>query len=165
MSATRLLLARSLCAAVLVSALVVPGVTRSAPKGSTGTPVLAGTWMGKLTSVYWDQTADGFLSPKHKFKTNVTLTIVQISGDDVLAATISYNPGLPITANDLVTVGTLSGTVGNSHLNLSNQGALLTVALSGSVNKKANSITLTGVGASTDFTHQITIKLKLQNPT
>jgi hypothetical protein len=159
-----LLLVRGLCAAILMSALVVPGVTRSAPIGSTGLPLLAGTWSGKLTSVYFDQTAAGFSSSKHKFKTNVTLVIAQTVGDDALAATISYNPGLPITANDLVTVGTLSGTVGNHHLNLSDQAVSLTIALSGSVNKKANSIKLTGVGASTDYTHEITIKLKLQNP-
>jgi hypothetical protein len=38
------------------------------------------------------------------------------------------------------------------------------VTLSGVTNKAGTKLTFTGVGASGDFTHEITIKLKKQSP-
>jgi len=155
---------RALAALLLVSALVVPAPSYAggALTGSTGVPLIAGVWSGKLSSVYWDQTNAGSLKPKKKFKGAVTLTISQTVGSDALAATITYVDPLPIGDSVQTMVGTLSGNVGNFHLSLGDQGTTVTIALSGTVNKKGTAIELTGVAFSTDFTHQLTIKLKLQ---
>lgn len=155
---------RALAALLLVSALVVPspGHAGGALTGSTGVPLVAGMWSGKLTSLYWDQTNAGSLKPKKKFKGAVTLMISQTVGSDALAATITYVDPLPIGDSAQTFVGTLSGTVGNFHLSLGDQGTTVTIALSGTVNKKGTAIQLTGVAFSTDFTHEVRLKLKLQ---
>jgi hypothetical protein len=56
---------------------------------SDGIPTISGDWTGKITSVYWDQTADGPPHPKHKFKSKVDVAIDQKGGEILL--TISFN--------------------------------------------------------------------------
>jgi hypothetical protein len=159
-SATRTLLGRGLCAAILVVALVVPGATRA---DSTGVPLLVGVWTGTLTSTYWDQTSAS-IRPRYRFRSKVTLTIVQALNDGALAAAISYDPPLPTSPSpmDDISVGTLSGNVGNFHLGLADEGATLSIALSGAVNARATSMRLAGVATSSSYTHELIIKLRPQ---
>jgi len=142
----------------LASVLAVPSLTIA---DSTGVPFLAGTWRGSLKSSYWDQSVAGSLKPKKKFSTKLSVVIAQGAEDDALAVTFSYDDPLPTSSSTTTTVNALSGFVGNFHLNLANTSPAF--ALSGSVNGKGTSITLTGVMGTDSLTHELKIKLKKQD--
>jgi len=103
------------------------------------------------------------IHPKRKFKTKVTLTIVQTGDDPVLAVVIAYDDAFPIGDGTPISVSALSGFVGNFHLSLVDADPV-GFALSGDVNGKAASISLRGVAATGDLTHEIQIKVKKQHP-
>jgi hypothetical protein len=139
----------------VAAALLLPSLTLA---DSSGVPFLTGTWQGSLKSNYWDQSVVGSLHPKKKFKTKVTMTIVQGVSSDQLAVTLSYTDGLPTTSVGTISVSALSGFVGNFHLNLADDDPA--TALSGTVNSKGTSIELNGVMATDTVTHEVQIKLK-----
>ena len=145
------------CALLLAAALLAPGVTSA---DSNGAPNISGTWTGKLKSKYWDQTSSASTKPKLKYKSDVTVTIVQMDDDPDLAVILVFDDdAFPAADDDDLELMALSGFVGNGHLNLSTGGAV-TFALSGEVNKNADKIKLDGIAASSDFTHELEIKLK-----
>lgn len=157
MSAIRLLLIRSLSVALFVSALsVVPSVARA---DSNGVPPIEGSWTGKLTDVYWDQTSPGSIRPKKKFNTKVDVAIAQTDGEVTL--TINFQDPFPVNSGAFVSQLVLDGFDGNYHVSAA-MSAGPSATLSGSVNKMGTSLTLKGVIASTEFTHEVTLKLKLQ---
>ena len=161
MAEARSLLARGAGSLVLMIALLAAGVTQA---DSNGAPNISGTWRGKLTSKYWDQTSSALLKPKLKFKTGVTVLIVQTGDNPVLSAVISYDDeNLPVSDGMNVPSSALSGYVGNFHLNLTDTDPLA-IALSGEIKgKNASKIELNGVAASGDFTHELKITLKRSN--
>lgn len=161
MAEARSLLTRCAVSLVLIAALLAPTVTRA---DSNGAPNISGTWRGKLTSKYWDQTSSALLKPKLKFKTRVTVLIVQTGDNPVLSAVISYDDAnFPVADGMDVPSSALSGYIGNFHLNLTDTDPLA-IALSGEVKgKNAKKIELTGVAASADFTHELKITLKRSN--
>lgn len=157
-SAIRSLLVGSSCALVLVALVVAPNAARAA---SDGVPPIAGTWKGKLNDVYWDQTSLGSVHPKKKFKSNVDVTIAQT--DDQVTITINFQDPFPLNSSAFISQVVLTGYAGNYHVNASmDAGPAMT--LSGAANKKGTKLTLEGVAASTEFTHELVIKLNLQNP-
>ena len=127
---------------------------------SDGIPTITGAWTGKISSVYWDQTADGSPHPKHKFKSKVDVSIDQKGGSILL--TFSFNDDLPVDAGGGTSSLVLTGNVGNYHLSGVAEAApgVPAVAVSGTSNKKGTKITLKGVAASDDFTQEIKIKIK-----
>jgi hypothetical protein len=141
----------------LAAVLAVPSLTIA---DSTGTPFLDGDWAGSVKSVYWDQSVAGSIQPKKKFKTKISVHISQGMDSPELAATFSYQDALPTSSTTSIMVSSLGGFVGNGHLNLTN--ITPAWALSGSVNGKATSITITGVMGTDSLTHELTIKLKKQ---
>src|SRR5258706_4884028 len=146
------------CAALALAALTLPGAARA---DSNGVPPVEGTWSGKLTDVYWDQTSAGSLRPRQKFKSNVDVTIAQAV--DQLTITINFVDPFPVNSGAFVSQLVLTGYGGNFHVS----GAMSagpSVTLSGEVNKKGTSLQLDGIAASTEFTHQLSIKLKKQSP-
>jgi hypothetical protein len=153
--------ALALCGVVSLFMLAAP----SARAQSDGVPSLEGVWTGKATSVYWDQTNVSHANPKNKYKSKVNVTISQ----GALAAielTITFAKAFPVSTGTTQTSLVLDGFVGNSHASAGEQAtmSLPAVTLSGTINKKGTKLTLTGVAASTEFTHQITIKLKKTSP-
>jgi hypothetical protein len=161
MAEARSLFTRGIGSLILLVALLAPAVTRA---DSNGAPNIAGTWRGKLTSKYWDQTSSASLKPKLKFKTGVTVLIVQTGDNPVLSAVISYDDeNFPVADGMSVPSSALSGYVGNAHLNLTDTDPLA-IALSGEVKgKNASKIELTGIAGSGDFTHELKITLKRSN--
>lgn len=146
------------CAALLLAALLVPA---RAQAQSDGVPPIGGVWTGKLTDRYWDQTSDGSVKPKQKFKSDVDVTIDQDA--DELTITINFQNLFPIDSAVGVAQLILDGFGGNYHVNAAMAGAA-TVSLSGVANKKGTRLSLEGVAASTEFTHELKIKLKKQSP-
>jgi hypothetical protein len=141
---------------LFVSALVVvPGVARAQ---SNGVPPIQGNWTGKLTDVYWDQTSPGSVHPKKRFSSNVDVTISQ-AGDQV-TLTINFQDLFPVNSAAGLAQLVLDGYAGNYHVNAA-MGAGPSVTLSGWANKTGTRLTLNGVIASTEFTHEVVLKLKL----
>ena len=158
MSSIRRIAGRGLSGLVLACALLLPSVTIA---DSTGVPFIAGIWRGTLKSQYFDQSVAGSLHPKNSFKTKVTVTIVQNGEAADLAASFAYDDALPTSSNSSIAVSALGGFVGNFHLSLSNSDPAW--ALSGTVNRKGNTIELQGVMANDSLTHEISVHLKKQN--
>jgi hypothetical protein len=158
MAVARSLFVSASCTALVVAALLIPVAARAA---SDGVPPIGGVWSGKFSDTYWDQTHLGSPKPKNKFSTKVDVTINQGVGD--FSMTINFQDVLPIDASAGIGVLVLGGFVGNYHANASMNGTA-SVTLSGVTNKAGTKLTFTGVGASGDFTHEITIKLKKQSP-
>ena len=131
---------------------------------SDGVPLVSGAWTGKLSSVYWDQTTGGAAHPKQKFKSKLSAVIEQEGG--ALAITLTLDQSLPVTTSNASSIFMLSGNVGNYHLNAGEDAGLNVPAmtLSGSSSKKGTKLTLKGVAASDELTHEITIKLKKVGP-
>ena len=148
------------CAALALAALSLPGAARA---DSNGAPNIGGTWRGTLTSKYWDQTSSALIHPKKSFKTKVTLTIVQTGDDPTLAVVIAYDDPFPVGDGTPLSVSALSGFVGNFHLSLVDADPV-GFALSGEINGRATAISLAGIAATADLTHELRIKLKKQNP-
>jgi hypothetical protein len=148
---------RLAAARVLVALLVSTAVVAHAD--SNGVPPLAGSWTGKLTSTYWDQTSGGSVKPKLRYKAKVTVLIAQ--SNDQITLTISFpsSDGFPLTTNATLSSMSLSGFGGNYHMSASMESAPA-ITLSGTANKKGTSLKLTGAAASNELTHQITISLK-----
>jgi hypothetical protein len=157
MAVARSLFVSVSCTALVLAALLAP---RAARADSDGVPPIAGAWSGKLTDVYFDQTSDGSLKPKQKFKSNVTVIVAQATGQ--ITMTINFQDPFPVDGSTGVSQFVLNGYVGNNHMNASMDGAA-SVTFSGVINKKGNSLTLEGFAASTEFTHELKIKLKLQS--
>lgn len=155
MTAIRLLL---VCSVGSLFVLTAPGAARAQ---SDGIPTIAGEWTGKVTSVYWDQTSDGPPKPKQKYKSKVDVSIDQKGGAILL--TLNFDQDFPVDSAGGTSSAVLTGNVGNYHLSgiLESGPGLPAVALSGTSNKKGTKLTLTGVAASDEFTHQIKIKIKL----
>jgi len=154
-----LAVARSLCAgalgaAIALSSLVAP---RAARADSNGVPPVDGTWSGKLVDVYWDQTSQGSVRPKQSFRTRVDVDINQDGGD--ITMTIVFNNPFPIDGVSALSQVVLEGSAGNYHVNAGMSG-VGSATFSGSTNRTGTSLVLSGMFASNDFTHQITIKLK-----
>lgn len=128
---------------------------------SDGVPTIAGAWSGKVTSVYWDQTNAGPPKPKNKFKSKVDVTITQ-GADGAIEMTLTFDDPFPVDTGTVLTTLTLNGFVGNYHLSAGEEATLTlpAVALSGSSNKNAKNMSLTGVAASGEFTHELKIKLR-----
>jgi hypothetical protein len=149
----RLAAARALVALLLFSAAV-------AHADSNGVVPIAGTWTGTLSSSYWDQTSGGSVRPKLRYKAKVTVVIAETNGT-ITSMIISFpNPGLPMTSTpSFAPQMTLSGFSGNYHTSaaLDSNPA---ITLSGSTNKKGTSLKMTGVAATTDFTHELKISLR-----
>jgi hypothetical protein len=127
---------------------------------SNGVPPIAGTWSGKVTSVYWDQTSDGSLKPKLKYKSKVTVTIAQTN--DAVTLTVNFADPFPMNSGVSVSSVVLNGFGGNFHLSAT-MDADPAVALSGAANRKGTSLSLSGVAASTEFTHELKMTLKKQH--
>lgn len=150
---------RSSCFALfvaLVTGLIAPALAHAQ---SNGVPPLDGAWSGKLTDHYWDQTSAGSVDPKQNFHSRVDVEVDQDADEIVLV--INFDDDFPIGAASVGMI-TLEGFAGNYHVSAASSGAV-TAALSGSSNKKGTRLTLKGVIASPDFTHEVTIKLKKQN--
>jgi len=149
------------CAVLVLAAVSVPVAARA---DSNGVPPVGGVWSGKLTDTYWDQSSQGSVKPKQKFKTNVTVTIDEhgTNGEE-LTFTIVFTDLFPLDSSTGVAQLVLDGFGGNYHVNAAMDGAA-TVSLSGVANKKGTQLTLEGVGASSDFTHELKITLKKQSP-
>ena len=159
MAVARSLLVSVSCAALVLAAVVVPGVTQA---DSDGVPFIDGQWTGKLQSTYWDQTIEGSVKPKKKFKSDVIVDIDQ--DDDEITMTITFeDEPFPASAGAPLPILILEGVSGNYHFNASMDGGP-TVTLSGSSNKSAKNLKATGVSASNDYTHEIKLSLKRQNP-
>lgn len=151
MTKTRLAAARVLVALLLCTAVV-------AHAASDGVPPVAGTWVGKLSSVYWDQTSAGSIRPRLRYKTRVSVSIVQ--NQDAVTMTITFPQGdFPLTASSMLSQMTLNGFAGNYHLNAAMDSAPA-ITLSGTTNRRGTALTLTGVAASTELTHELRISLK-----
>src|SRR5262245_54600113 len=148
--------ALALCGVVSLFMLAVP----DARADSDGVPTVGGEWTGKVTSVYWDQTNGGAARPKHKYKSKLDATIAQKGG--AILITLDFDSIFPVDTGGGTATLTLTGNIGNYHLSGVAEAApgIPAVALSGTSNKKGTKITLTGVAASGDFTHQIKIKIK-----
>jgi hypothetical protein len=144
------------CSAVCLFALAAP----RARADSDAVPSVAGAWSGKITSVYWDQTNDSSVHPKKKYKSSVDVTITQVGPQ--IEMTLSFGEDFPVDASSVLSSLVLEGFVGNYHASAGEDPTLTlpAVLLSGTSNKKADRLTWTGTAASTEFTHQITIKLK-----
>lgn len=132
----------------------------SARTESSGVPFIEGTWTGVWKSKYWDQTVEGSVRPRDKFKSDVTVTIVQDDQSGDLEATITFddNP-LPLHGVSLQSLGVV-GNVGNFHLNLSEEEGAPELAASGVVNSKASKLKLEGVLATGEYTYEFVIGLK-----
>jgi hypothetical protein len=158
MTAARCFFVAALCAGLSLSALVAPDLARA---DSNGVPPLAGSWTGKLTDTYFDQTSGGSVHPKQHFKSKVGVVIAQV--DDAVTITINFQDIFPVNSGAGVSTLVLDGFAGNYHVNAA-MDAGPSVTLSGATNRSGSSLTLNGIVASTEFTHEITIKLKKQNP-
>ena len=131
---------------------------------SDGVPMISGAWSGKITTVYWDQTTGGAVHPKQKFKSKCTATIDQKGG--AIAITLTLDQNMPVNTSSASSIFMLNGDVGNYHLNgvLEAGINIPAMTLSGTSNKKGTSLTLKGVAASDELTHDVTIKLKRIGP-
>jgi hypothetical protein len=154
MAVARSLFVSASCSALVLAALLVPVASHA---DSNGVPPIGGVWSGTFSDVYWDQTSAGSVKPKQKFKSKVDVTIAQ----SVDAFTITINFQDPFFVDSAVGISTLvlDGFGGNYHANAAMNGAI-SVTLSGVTNKGGTKLTFTGVGASSEFTHEVTIKLK-----
>jgi hypothetical protein len=160
MAVARSVLVSFACAALVLGAVVVPSKTLA---DSTGVPVVDGQWTGTFQTTYWDQTQDGFIKPKKKFKSDVVVDIDQEDTDEI-TMTITFEDELfPVSAGAAVQQLVLEGFTGNYHFNLAMDGGPW-VTLSGSSNKSAKNLKLTGVAASGDYTHEIKLSLKRSDP-
>jgi hypothetical protein len=158
MAVARSLFVAVSCTALVLAALLVPGAVRA---DSNGVPPIGGVWSGKFSDTYWDQTSAGSVKPKQKFKSKVDVTIDQ--SVDAFSMTIDFQDPFFIDSSVGISQLILDGFGGNYHVSSSMSGAA-SVTLSGVANKSGTKLTLTGVGASSEFTHEITIKLKKQSP-
>ncbi len=158
MAVARSLLVSFACAALVLAVAAVPNVTSA---DSSGVPFIDGQWTGKFQTNYWDQTIQGSVKPKKKFKSDVVVNIDQ--DDDEITMTIDFEEQFPVSSGANVTQLILQGTSGNYHFNAGMDGGP-SVTLSGSSNKSAKNLKAAGVAASDDFTHEIKLSLKRQNP-
>jgi hypothetical protein len=150
-----------ICSVAFSFMLVAP----AARAQSDGVPTIAGAWSGKVTSVFWDQTNAGPPKPRNKYKSKVDVTITQ-GADGAIEMTLTFDDPFPVDTGTVQTTLTLTGFVGNYHLSAGEESTLTlpAVTLSGSSNKKAKNLSLTGVAASGEFTHELKIKLKRLSP-
>jgi len=131
---------------------------------SDGVPMISGSWTGKITSVYWDQTSGGAVHPKQKYKSKLTAAIEQKGGS--LAINLDFDRDFPVDSSGSTSTLMLSGNVGNYHLSGISESApgVPAMALSGTSNKKGNKLTLRGVASSDEFTQEVKITLKKVAP-
>jgi hypothetical protein len=143
---------RSLGAAVaLVAAFAFPPAARAEPNG---VPSIDGNWVGTYKSVDYDLSSEGAVDPKSKFKGDVAVEIDQVDGD--LSLNIDFQPAMPGGFDAIV----LLGTVGNFHLSMGNGVDDPPLVGSGTINRSATKITIRGVFAALNDTHEFVIKLK-----
>jgi hypothetical protein len=126
---------------------------------SDGVPPVSGSWHGKFSSVFWDQTNGAALAPRFKYKAKVDVTITQV--DDAIEMTINFPaiPAFPVDSTTAAAQLVLEGFVGNYHVNATHATGP-TMVLSGFTNKKGNVLVFNGTAASGEFTHEIQMKLK-----
>ena len=157
MTAIRVLLVCSLSSLFVLAA-------PAARADSDGVPSISGSWSGKITSKYWDQTSTGAVHPKQKYKSKVAVTIDQAGA--AIEMTLNFNQAFPVDTSSSLPSLVLTGFVGNYHVSAAEDStaALPAVAWSGTTNKKGTKLTLTGVAASTEFTQEIVVKLKKTGP-
>jgi hypothetical protein len=125
---------------------------------SNGVPPIDGEWRGKIKGIYYDQTSEGSLQPKQKYKDRVDVVIDQEVGD--IDFDITFENGLPSGSGIAVLTAELDGTVGNYHLSIAQTVESPAIVGSGKINKKGNVIVIRGIAASDDYTHEFWIKLK-----
>jgi hypothetical protein len=143
---------------IAAAAFFAPSLTSA---DSNGAPNIAGTWRGTLQSRYWDQTSSAATKPKLKFKTKVTVTIVQANDDPALAVVIAFDDDFPAADGNQLAVAALSGFIGNGHCSLSDSEPVV-FTFSCDSNKNANHLKMVGVAATGDFTHELKMSLKKQ---
>lgn len=157
MAAARSLLVSVSCAALVLAAVVVPAPIHAQ---SNGVPPVDGLWSGTFKSTYWDQTSMAAVKPKLKFKSKVAVDIDQDA--DEITMTITFEDPFPVNRGISVSQLVLEGFAGNYHVS-AGLGTEPVVSLSAQSNKKGTSLKLTGVAASSEFTHEIKFSLKRKN--
>lgn len=125
---------------------------------SDGVPFIEGSWSGKIKATYWDQTNQGSNDPKQKYKDKVDVIIDQGVGD--FDMNIEFKNGLPTGTGAVLTEAILDGNVGNGHLGVTRSLVTPILVGSGSVNKRANRIKITGVSVTDEYTVEFKITLR-----
>jgi hypothetical protein len=154
--AARLSLVLRSCVAIAL-AFFLAGAARA---DSNGVVPLDGVWSGTVSGHYWNQSSDGSVKPKQKFKSKVDVTIDQ--DNDEITMTINFDENFPVNTAGGMAQLVLEGFGGNYHVGLKT-GVSPFVSLSGDSNKKGTRLSLEGVVVSDEFTHELKIKLKKQN--
>ncbi len=145
---------------VVALALVLAAESRAQ---SSGVPYLDGSWSGKISAKIYDQTIGGSNDSRIKYKSKVDVEIIQAPDSPDLIVSITFDEPLPTGDGSSVSEITLSGSVGNFHMNVVGADDDPVLVGSGDIDKKAKKIRMEGTAATSEYTTEFKLKLKLQN--
>ena len=131
---------------------------------SDGVPSIDGAWSGKIKAVYYDQTNEGAVHPKQKYKDRVEVEIFQDEGEGDFELDITFDNGLPTSGDTLLLAAEIGGNVGNYHVSIASDGETAPPLVgSGKVTKNGKKLKIKGMAATSDYTIEFQMELKKRN--
>ncbi len=148
--------------ACFVAALALVLATEARAQ-SSGVPYLDGAWSGKISAKVYDQTIGGSNDSRRKYKSKVDVEILQAPNSPDLIVSITFEDALPTGDGSSVSQLTVTGSVGNFHMNIVGVDDDPLLVGSGDIDKKAKKIRMEGTAATSEYTLEFKLKLKLEN--